>query len=160
MVSRRSVRALRAAGVVVVVAVLLGIVAAGGATAQSVSAGQTPASAPAAGMPGSLSNPLTPAPSSGFSILGPNCAGGTVCFWTFQDYQGTKWSFGNSSEGHWWYVNPSHQFFHSMANEFDNRAVWTSDGVTQKCTGARQTRAQPPAFDRFFIGGAGTGNYC
>jgi hypothetical protein len=62
-------------------------------------------------------------------------------------YYGSAWATGN-----WWYVSPAHNFYHSMWNNFSDRAVLIGDGSgSNPCTFAGNDRNQPPPFDRFYI---------
>jgi hypothetical protein len=86
-----------------------------------------------------------------------SCPDGNSCFWTLQNFQGTKQVAGNQWEGQWVWVDPGHRNHHSVKNRFTNRAVWTAKPNQQAyCTPAGGKRETAPEFTVVLVGGAGS----
>src|SRR5262245_59506628 len=82
------------------------------------------------------------------------CPGGNVCFWKQALFQGDKAVFGNSPEGVWRSLGSP---YHSIKNNFDNRAVWTAlSGQSATCTNPGTNRSGAPVFNVFLVGAAGS----
>lgn len=86
-----------------------------------------------------------------------SCPDGNVCFWTLQNFEGSKQVAGNRWEGQWVWVDGYHRNYHSLKNRFSNRAVLTAKPYQAiYCTPAGGKRETAPEFTVFFVGGAGS----
>ncbi|MGH2953385.1 MAG: hypothetical protein ACRDK9_05095 [Solirubrobacterales bacterium] len=137
---------------------IIGSIATGSALAQEApSVSDVGVPAPAPGAAPNLPAPPPPDGEDGVVALDDStCPSGNVCFWTLQDFQGTKRVYGNNACCSWLYVWFG-QYHNSLKNRFTNRKVLIGDPFfVLDCINAGGNRKSPPSFDRFRVGQAGS----
>ncbi|HWM03920.1 MAG TPA: hypothetical protein VNP92_16415 [Actinophytocola sp.] len=83
-----------------------------------------------------------------------SCPSGNSCFWTLQQFDGSKQTAGNMWAGQWVWVDAGHRNYHSLKNRFTDRAVWSAKpNQTAYCTPAGGERPTAPEYTVILVGG-------